>query len=91
MFDFEELDFEFVWIFVCFYWLFRCVLCILVGVVYYFLFNGDMNECLVGYIDRNCEIFLLKYFDGVIIVIGDFNLISIGLKFSYVIYKIGFM
>ena len=91
MSDFEEPDLESVWIFVRPYRLPRCASCILVGAVHHPPSNGDMNERLVGHIDRNCETFFSKHPDRVIIVTGDFNPISTGLKPSYVTYKTGLM
>ena len=54
MSDFEEPDLESVWILVRSYRLPRCASYILVGAVYHPPSNGDMNERLVGHIDRNC-------------------------------------
>ena len=79
--EFEQIDVESLWLHLRPHALPRNISTILIGVVYHSTANGEAeNVILREHIQRNIDTFLVKYPNAMVILVGDFNPISTGLR-----------
>ena len=63
----------------------RSISCILIGVVYHTPHsNSERNLALISHLQKNVDTFLLKHPNALVMIYGDFNPVSTGLKASLV-------